>query len=148
MGLMKLLKVVRKHLLKEVSIDYSTDYYDNLNLLIIRAKNRMKHDTLYCPFCNHELQFRMSKLQGGGMGQSPVGSPIHDDQLWKCPNCFYAARFGIPMTKEEAINELKVRKGIYLCVPLLRKDETTRQDIRKRLKALGYIDFDIEEERK
>jgi hypothetical protein len=49
------------------------------------------------------------------------------------------------MTKKEVYEELLVRKGTFLCVPIHRMDEVKRKDVRARLKALGYLDFGEDE---
>ena len=141
MGLFDLLKIIRKYVLG-FDLDFSVGSYENLDLLIKRAVKRMGRD-IFCPFCGSKLEFRSSRLQGGGIGNAPIGTPIHDDQQWKCTNCFSAFAFGIPMTKEEAKEEIRVRKGVWLCWTLMRKNERKREDIKRRLKALGYIDFEM-----
>ena len=117
---------------------------ESLNVLIDRATKRMK----IIPVCHHDgttMMFRRSSIDGGGIGGSSKGTPIRDDQTWKCPTCYHTEHFGIPMTRQEALEEIKLRKGRFILFPTLRQDERDRQDIKERLRRLGYIDFDIKE---
>lgn len=86
------------------------------------------------------MAFRTSKISGGGIA-SPVGSPIRDDQMWKCPVCFAGQGFGVPITREEAMEEIRLRGSRYLARPTIRTDEAMREDVKQRLRKLGYLDF-------
>lgn len=116
--------------------------YEDLSLLLRRARNRMKIKPV-CPFCPTEMRLRGSIIRGGGYDNTPSGSPIRDDQNWKCTNCFHTAIFGLPLTREQARQEVKLRGGsVVLCWPHVRLSESHRKDVRERLRALGYLDFD------
>lgn len=140
-GIIKLLKRIR-YIMINVHPEYGGEYED-LKMLIHRAEKR-KGIRPICRHCGETMRFRNSTIQGGGFGRTLPGSPVRDDQTWKCPNCFSLAFFGIPITKQVAKEELKLRKGRVLFMPSVRGDEATRRDIRERLKSLGYIDFDAE----
>lgn len=109
--------------------------------LIARAEARFINKTglkgfPLCWHCGGKMMFRHSNLAGGS------GSPLREDQGWKCPTCFSFAGFGIPLTQKEYAEELKLRKGVYLSRPTFRRDERNRRDVKERLRALGYLAFE------
>lgn len=139
MGIAYLLKKVRNLL---VDLPESSQGYEDLASLIQRAEKRMRIKPK-CSYCGTVMWFRHSAISGGGFGGTPRGSPIRDDQGWKCPECFHTAHFGIPLTREEGLQEVRLRRGVYLTRPTFRRDEGYRRDVRKRLRELGYLDFDL-----
>ena len=136
-GIKNLLHVIRKYFVKQ---SFSFGRYESLDVLVYRAMERLG----FIPKCRYDhgdLFFRMGKITGGGFNNTPKGSPIHEDQEYKCITCFYTERFGIPLTRKKAFEEIYLRKGTFLSVPIYRPDEAERKDVRERLKALGYLDF-------
>ena len=116
----------------------------NLKVLIDRAMKRMK----ITPICHYDgttMMLRRSSIDGGGIG-SPKGTPIRDDQTWKCPTCYHTEHFGIPMTRQDALKEVKLRNGRFLLMPILNPNERHKKDVRERLKQLGYLDFEVLED--
>ena len=136
-GIKRLLHVIKKYFVKQ-SVSFGT--YKDLDVLIKRAVIRLGFSPR-CRYGHGWLKFRMGKITGGGFNNTFKGSPIHEDQEYKCVTCFYTERFGVPLTRKQAHKEILLRKGTFLCVPIYRIDETKRQDVRERLKALGYLDF-------
>ncbi len=86
-----------------------------------------------CPYCQNPMMFRHSKLV------VDVG-PVRDDQGWKCTHCFHTAHFGIPMTREAAVDEINLRGGQTLMRPSDRPDEDGDEMVKARLRRLGYIE--------
>jgi len=139
-GLIMPFKKLVRLFLKSYSESKITPYSD-LDYLIQRAKERMRIKPV-CPFCSNEILFRHSTIAGGNLiPRTPKGSPIRDDQYWKCPNCFHTSHFGLPMSRRDALIEMKLRGGSDLLYPTCRSDEREREDVKKRLRALGYLDF-------
>lgn len=120
-----------------------TGYVIPLKDLIIRAENRFKfatnYDQPYCPQCMAQdetrvpMMFRHSKIV--------VGVPNRDDQGWKCPVCYTTVHHGIPITREAALDEIKLRgNAAYLMRPSFRPDERDNEIVKERLRRLGYIE--------
>lgn len=108
--------------------------YKNLASLIERSMSRLKINAR-CPYCGTEMMFRTSHLVG------PGNQPARDDIGLKCPYCFHTAHFGVPITKKEYEEELRLRGGAYLLHPAYRLDERRREDVKRRLRALGYLEI-------
>lgn len=108
--------------------------YRNLHLLVKRAENRMKLKPK-CPFCGSVMRFRRSHVV--------KAVPYRDDQVWKCTVCFHTSHFGLPISRETYVEEVKLRHGEYLLTPTYRRDERVRKEVLKRLRELGYFEFDI-----
>jgi len=108
-------------------------------LKLIEKEEQLKqaHEgTPVCPYCAGKMMFRHSKLAGGN------GAPLRDDQAWKCPCCKHTAHFGIPVTRGE-FDEMKLeRGGLFLSRPSFRLGERGDAEVRKRLRDLGYLEFD------
>lgn len=111
--------------------------HGRLDVLIQRCEDRKRqyHGLPKCPYCGTQMMFRHSALAGGS------GAPIRDDQGWKCVACFHTAHFGIPLTRDEYEDEYQLRGGRFLTRPTYRLDERGRDEVMKRLRALGYLDF-------
>jgi len=125
--------------IRQILASRSHPYRTSLNALIKRCENRMKISPK-CPFCGGPMVFRRSIISGAGFG-SYKGTPIRDDQAWKCTGCFHVSGFGVPISKCEAEKDVYLRGGRMLCISDYRVDEAKRTDIRRRLEQLGYFDF-------
>lgn len=134
MGIKTLLEKIRLLVLGKVIIKEQGASYQDLRMLIERSISRMKIQP-NCPYCGSEMMFRNSSIVG-------TAGPIRDDIGMKCPNCFHTAHFGVPISRQEYEEEIKLRGGQWLLRPTYRLDERSRTDVKERLKALGYLDFD------
>jgi len=124
-------------------------------LLVKRSIARMysQVDDIRCPFCGKNLHWRWSVVKSGSINKDLIRSiegngsmvetkpargsfPTHEDQTWKCPNCYFVCTFGIPITKAEYDKEIIDRGGQILMPDLF----VANQDMYNRLKALGYLD--------
>lgn len=94
--------------------------------------------------CGHFMEFRHSDCVGGGYGGLPRGTPIRDDQGWKCTRCKQTRHYGIPMNLQQIQEETRVRGGSTLMRPSKRPDERFNKAIMQRLAALGYIDSGVQ----
>jgi len=112
-----------------------------LEELIQRSIDRMIVKDPRCPHCDGYMMFRHSTIKGGGIGLKD-GTPIRDDITFKCVRCFNLNHFGIPITKSVALKDLWLRNGNTIMRPTVRHDETKKIEVLKRLKALGYIEFE------
>ena len=89
-----------------------------------------------CPFCGTELMLKRRSIH-----DSSPAAGIHyyaRDEIWKCPNCFYCATFGVPLSKEDYLATLKEWKGHRIedyAIAMAKDDE----DAKRRLRLLGYI---------
>ena len=140
----KLKRIIEKNLRSE------TIPYADLDRLIRRAEERYQRISRgvfppICSHCDHAMELRHSNIAGGGFSGCPVGSPIRDDQGYKCTNCYHTCHFGLPISKREAQQEIRLRGGTKISRPSQRRDEAGREDIKKRLKELGYFDFGEQE---
>jgi len=125
------------------------------NDLVDRSIDRARGNRPYpvCPFCQETMQWRWSVVKSGSINKDLIdhiegngsmvetkparGSfPTHDDQTWKCPNCYFVCTFGIPITKAEYDKEIIDRGGQILMPDLF----VANEDMYNRLKALGYLD--------
>lgn len=115
-----------------------------LEELIHRATKRYTNATgykiVYCPQCFIErgfkvsMEFRTSKIVIDVV-------PIRDDQAYKCTYCYRTVHHGLPITKLDALEEIKLRGGSpYLMKPTYRPDERGMDAVKKRLRDLGYIE--------
>lgn len=139
-------KILRRIQIFVLGFQPSLGYQIPLPELIRRAEARNKDRRMgpyppICPHCKGSMMLRGSVIAGGGFAGAPRGSPIRDDQQWKCPKCFHTCHFGIPISREEAEEEVRLRGGTIISRPTFRRDEGARKEVRERLRALGYIDF-------
>ena len=109
-----------------------TPYLLSLEELIARAESRMKLIPS-CPYCQNEMKFRHSVIVVDVF-------PIRDDVGYKCIKCFHTAHFGNPMTREDALEEIRLRGSKYLTRPTYRTDERDLEIVKERLRKLGYIE--------
>ena len=115
-----------------------------LEELIERAVERKTEATgfkdIFCPQCFLQrgvkvpMEFRTSKIVIEVV-------PIRDDQAYKCTYCFKTVHHGIPITRKDAEEEIHLRGGSpYLMKPTYRPDERDNEEVKKRLRDLGYIE--------
>ncbi|MBA7490153.1 hypothetical protein ES702_00688 [subsurface metagenome] len=121
-----------------------SDYLIPLEELIYRAIKRMIEATgynkLFCPQCylnrsvKTPMEFRTSKIVIDVI-------PIRDDQAYKCIWCYHTTHHGIPITRKDALEEIKLRgNSPWLMKPTYRPDERDMMVVKKRLRKLGYIE--------
>lgn len=108
-------------------------YLIPLEELIAKCEARMKVKPK-CPQCESLMYFRHSSIVYKVF-------PIRDDTTYKCIKCFHTIHFGNPMTREDALEEVRLRGGSkYLSRPTMRNDERDNEIIKDRLRKLGYIE--------
>ena len=101
--------------------------------LIKLSESRMKVKPT-CTQCGTEMTFRHSDLV-------VHVTPVRDDVMYKCTNCFHTIHFGNPLTREEALEEIRLRgNSRFLSRPTKRPDERDLEVIQERLRKLGYIE--------
>lgn len=120
------------------------EYLIPLEELIHRAEKRYTEATgynkVFCPQCflqrnvKTPMDFRTSKIVIDVI-------PIRDDQAYKCIWCYKTVHHGIPITRKDALEEIKLRGGSpYLMKPTYRPDERDMKVVKERLEKLGYIE--------
>lgn len=131
---MKLLKkLYRKYTLKE------TKRLCDLDVLIEMCMSRMKYKPLYCPICAlHEHRFFVEMVFRRSRIIVQKNIPIRDDVGLKCPECNHTLHVGNPMTRKDAEHEIYLRGSPYLMTPTYSPKEQFSEEIKERLKALGY----------
>lgn len=94
-----------------------------------------------CPFCGTELELRRRTIQKS----QPSDNPTPDDptiyardELYKCPNCYYVATFGIPISKEE-YEKTKEAWGGHRIEDYWLNERGDDTKVQERLEALGYL---------
>ena len=118
-------------------------YLIPLHSLIDRAEYRYLIETGFespiCPQCfihrgvKSKMDFRHSHIFSG--------VPLRDDQGWKCTYCYHTFHVGIPINSEDAKEEIHLRGGSsYLMRPSFRPDERGDEEVKERLRKLGYIE--------
>jgi hypothetical protein len=89
-----------------------------------------------CPFCGAEMLFHHSRVHHTLWSQNDYVGIYARDEQWKCPNCFYVARFGFPITKEEYLRQWHEWGSQYD----VEAKQMDKQKLMKRLRQLGYLD--------
>jgi hypothetical protein len=131
------LRLYRWAVRKVKASEYS-DYKLPLDELITRAERTFKRVSHLsglpkCPYCDSLMMFRHSSIV-------VFAGPVRDDMGFKCPWCYHTAHFGIPITREEALEEMDLRGGPTLTRPSIRPDEDGLEIVEERLRRLGYIE--------
>lgn len=108
--------------------------YDDL---IDLSLTRQHWEDVNCPVCfsngcETKMYFRRSNIV------DIPDVPVRDDLALKCPRCNHSVHFGNPMTRKEARKEIELRGHSMLMTPSYRLDERNDEELKKRLKALGY----------
>lgn len=123
-------KVIRRYRDKKFR---GTPYKLPLEELIARTVDRCIVKKPTCPHCNTLMSFRHSVIVVDVF-------PIRDDIAFKCTHCFHTCHFGIPMTREAALEEIRLRGSPFLTRPTIRSDERDMEIVKERLRRLGYIE--------
>ncbi len=118
-----------------------SEYSVPLEELIHRAEARFIRFNGAFPLCpmdhakgaDYMMDFRHSEVVVGR-------GPVRDDQTWKCTFCFHTAHFGLPITREEALEDMDLRGGPTLMRPSRRPDEDGLDVVTERLRRLGYVE--------
>lgn len=119
---------------------YNRPYPYDIDFYIMRVERRLlsirRMFFPLCPFCDTTMQVRYSNIV------VIKGCPVRDDVHVKCVKCFYTAHFGLPITKREALEEIRLRGGnTRVLRPTYNIEERSREDIKKKLIELGYIEI-------